>query len=244
MNSKIFFISDSHLGFIDSQGEQKKYEALRGFFHHVADEGGSLYIIGDFFDFYFEYQTVIPKQCVPGLHLLIGLVESGVTVHFLAGNHDCWTRDFFEKHLNMTVHTDSIHLALEGKKILLMHGDGISQLDKRYRFVRKILRLPLNRWLFRWLHPDWGVALANRMSHASKQQDSYYEKYVGDRSFYPQLEKYFQSGVDIILMGHHHIPTRENFGEKVYINLGDWVQRFTYAEWGEEKIELKQWTPS
>jgi UDP-2,3-diacylglucosamine hydrolase len=240
---KIFFISDVHLHETSLPMEEQKYKMLQSFFAAVQQEAHTLYIVGDYFDFWFDYRHVIPKQSLRGTHLLMNLREAGVDIHYLTGNHDHWAGSFFENDLKIAMHHEPLTITLGEKKIFLIHGDGVSDLDRRYRLVRKILRNRFNIFLFRWLHPDLGVALANTLSRLSKHQDREYKKYVGDQS----TEKFFQSkfdqGADIIIMGHHHLPEERLFGEKKYINLGDWISHFTYAEWENSTVVLKKWDP-
>jgi UDP-2,3-diacylglucosamine hydrolase len=239
---KIYFISDVHLGTSNNETEQIKQRKLRSFFEHIQKDAKALYILGDYFDFWFEYRHAIPKACVPGVHLLMRLAERGIAIHYLSGNHDHWVHDFFERNIGITHYSGACALEIKGKKIYLYHGDGASALDKNYRIMKKILRNKISIFLYRWLHPDIGIPLGNRMSHVSKDQDRDYQKYVNDRSIEPFLKKIFDDGTDIIIMGHHHQPKEEMFGDKKYINLGDWITHFTYAEFVNDTVILKKWT--
>lgn len=237
-----YFISDLHLGNPISETQKMTYREIESFFDTIASADTELFILGDFFDFYFEYRTSLPKQCVRGLRLFYHLAHSGVDIHFLEGNHDAWTGDFLSLEFGAHVHKQDVRVVRHGRRLLLSHGDGRSQLDRRYRRIRRILRHPVNRFLYRWLHPDLGVPLANRLSHASKQRDRYYEKYIGDESFFPWLEEEFANGTDIVMMGHHHIPQERTFpNRKLYINLGDWIQHFTYAKADANGVRLERW---
>lgn len=239
---KIYFISDVHLGTSDEATERVKLNMLQSFFEHIQKDAKALYIVGDYFDFWFEYKHAIPKACIPGVHRLMQLAENGVAIHYLSGNHDHWVHDFFEKQIGATLYTDACSLEMNGKKIYLYHGDGTSALDKNYRVMKKILRHRINIFLYRWLHPDLGIPLGNRMSHVSKNRDLDYQKYVNDPSIESFLRKTFDEGYDIIIMGHHHQPKEEMFNGKKYINLGDWIHHFTYAEFADHTIILKKWT--
>lgn len=239
---KTYFISDVHLGTSDTMAEQIKQRMLKSFFEHIQKDACDLYILGDYFDFWFEYKHVIPKQCIAGVHWLMELVDRGVSVHYLSGNHDHWIHDFFEKQIGITIYPASCTVELNKKKIYLYHGDGISDLDKNYRIMKAFLRNRVNIFLYRWLHPDIGIPLGNKMSHISKDKDRDYQKYVNDPSIGKFLKQKFNSGIDIVIMGHHHQPKEEFFEEKKYINLGDWIHHFTYAEFADNTITLKRWT--
>ncbi|MBL7995268.1 UDP-2,3-diacylglucosamine diphosphatase [bacterium] len=239
---KIYFISDVHLGASDTRMEQTKHRVLKSFFDYIQNDASELYILGDYFDFWFEYKHAIPKQCVSGVHLLMQLIDHGVSIHYLSGNHDHWVQEFFEKNLGITVYPASCTVELDKKQIFLCHGDGLSDLDKSYRIMKVILRNKLNVQLYRWLHPDLGIPLANTMSRISRNQDRDYKKYINDPSIHAFLQKKFSEGVDIIIMGHHHQPKEEHFEGKKYINLGDWIHHFTYGEWSHDTVLLKKWT--
>lgn len=236
---KIYFISDIHLGTPD---DKERIQRLRSFFEHIQKDAAVLYILGDYFDFWFEYRHTIPKACIPGVHLLMQLAEYGVSIHYLSGNHDHWVDDFFEQQIGIIVYSEECQLEINKKKIYLYHGDGTSALDKNYRLMKKILRNRISIFLYRWLHPDIGIPLGSKMSHLSKNRDRDYQKYVNDRSIESFLKKTFDKGFDIIMMGHHHQPKEEMFGEKKYINLGDWITHFTYAEFVGDTVILKKWT--
>ncbi len=237
---KIFFMSDAHLQGVDSPSEEKKHTALRSFLTMVRNEARTLYILGDYFDFWFEYKHVLPKQCFMGVHWLMDLSEAGVEIHYVTGNHDHWIGQFFEKNLKIAVHHEPLTVSINGKKIFLLHGDGISGRDKSYRIMKKILRSRFNIFLFRWLHPDLGVPLATAFSHMSNRQDRTYKKYIGDRSIDGFFQKKFDEGMDIVVMGHHHLPQEKFFGAKKYVNLGDWISHFSYAEWERDTVVLKK----
>ncbi len=242
MGNKHYFISDAHLGTSDNALERVKLEKLDSFFDHIRKDAAALYILGDFFDFWFEYKHAVPKACLKGLYRLLRLADSGITIHYLSGNHDHWVHDFFEKQAGIIVHPDHYPIELDGKKVYLYHGDGISELDGSYRVMKKLLRNKLSIFLYRWLHPDIGLPLGSAMSRFSKDQDRDYQKYRNDPSIESYIKKLFEEGHDIVIMGHHHQPTETMIGSKKYINLGDWIHHFTYAEFTGDTVVLKYWT--
>ncbi len=242
MNPTYYFISDLHLGEFSTDTNRTTYRKIESFLRSLYDRPCELFILGDFFDFYFEYRSAIPKQCVRGLRFFYALAEHGVRVHYLNGNHDAWTADFMSREFNIRIYPRDTHVVLNDQKILLSHGDGHSNLDPGYRFIKSILRNRVATYLYRWLHPDIGIPLATHLAHASKQRDRYYEKYVGDESFLPWLETEFAGGTDIVMMGHHHLPQIRSFpAGKLYINLGDWIRHFTYAVLDHKGVRLEQW---
>lgn len=242
LKEKIYFISDVHLGSSDARSEQLKRQMLKSFFDYIQDTAKELYILGDYFDFWFEYKHAIPKQCVTGVHWLMQLRDRGVSIHYLSGNHDHWVHDFFEKEAGIGIYPSTCALEINGKKIYLYHGDGISDLDKSYRIMKVLLRNKINVFLYRCLHPDIGIPLGNKMSSISSAKDRDYRQYENDPSIDRFVEKKFNDGFDMVIMGHHHQPKEQLFGDKKYINLGDWIRHFTYAEYSHNSISLKKWT--
>lgn len=236
-----FFISDIHFMGGRSAAELHKYRMVKSFFEHVAEHGQELFILGDYFDFGIDYRHSLPSQNVRGLALLVLLADAGVQIHYLVGNHDFWLGDFLQKELDIKLYYEPFSISRNGKNIYLIHGDGLSDLDKSYRTMRRILRARFNQYLFRWLHPDLGIALANRMSHASKNQDVLYTKYNQDESYFKSLNTIFDQGYDMILMGHHHQPMMRVFNKKIYYNLGDWIQHGSYLESDAQGFSQKTW---
>jgi UDP-2,3-diacylglucosamine hydrolase len=237
----IFFFSDVHLGLQNKQLEKEKERRLLSFLNHVEQHGEQLFIMGDLFDYWFEYQYVIPR----GYHHVISklgmLVEHGIKVHYVAGNHDFWLRDFFPNDLGIPVFKDPFGIELRGKKFFLHHGDGLALRDTGYRILKKILRNPINIFLYSKVHPDWTAPLAHGSSHKSRQ-------YTGDKDFGETdgmilfaKNKIDHEQYDVVIMGHRHRPASQNIGSGQYINLGDWITFNTYAEFDGTSVELKTW---
>ncbi len=237
---KVYFISDAHLGLGSRDEERAKEDRLLRFLARVESDGSHLFIVGDLFDAWIEYRTVVPK----GFHRLLAkldeLVGRGIEVHYLAGNHDFWMRDFFERELGIIVHREAFHMTVNGKRIFLHHGDGLSRNDAGYRLLRLILRNRLSIWLYSWLHPDIGIALARSSSKTSRTY-TVGKQYGTTDGMAEFAEKKLREGFDIVVMGHRHKPARREFGGGTYVNLGDWIANNTYAELDGDRIELKEW---
>ncbi len=237
---KAYFISDVHLGLESRDRERAKEERLLAFLDSVQTDGSHLFIVGDLFDAWFEYRTVIPK----GFHRLFTKLEDltrhGIAVYYLAGNHDYWIRDFFCDELGMKTFHDAFDIIVNGKKIFIHHGDGLAQNDTGYRLLKIILRNRLSIWLYSWLHPDIGVALAQSSSKKSRNytQTKDYGNEDGMMKFAKQK---IGEGYDIVVMGHRHKPVSEKIGNGIYINLGDWITHNTYAELTDDEIALRHW---
>lgn len=238
--SRLYFISDAHLGLGSRSEEKEKELRLVAFLDHVIGDGSDLFIVGDLFDAWFEYRTVIPK----GFHRLFSKLEDlqshGVAVHYLAGNHDYWIRDFFREYLGMKTYHEAFDITVDGKKILIHHGDGLSDHDTGYNILKKVLRNKFSIWLYSWLHPDIGIALARSISRGSRHYTST-KDYGEQDTMLKYASKKIEEGYDIIVMGHRHKPTYKELGNGIYVNLGDWITHSPYAEFSDGKIALKYW---
>jgi UDP-2,3-diacylglucosamine hydrolase len=238
---KAYFISDVHLGLESPERERAKENRLVAFLGEVERDGSELFIVGDLFDAWFEYRTVIPKGFHRVLTKLEDLTRGGITVHYLAGNHDYWMREFFSETLGMKIHREAFESRVQGRRVLLHHGDGLAEKDGGYRLLRTVLRNPLAVWLYSWLHPDIGVALARSSSEKSRGYTAV--KDYGERDGMARFaEEKLREGYDIVVMGHRHKPSRVVLGSGVYINLGDWITFNTYAVMERGQIALQEWT--
>ena len=238
--SKLYFISDAHLGLGSAEEEREKELRLVKFLDHIKSDASELFIVGDLFDAWFEYRTVIPK----GFHRLFtkleDLTKQGIRVHYLAGNHDYWIRDFFRDNLGMKTYFDAFDITVEGKKILIHHGDGLADKDTGYKILKKILRSKFNVWLYSWLHPDIGITIARSSSRKSRHYTST-KDYGEQDSMISYAKRKIDEGYDIVIMGHRHHPVCQRFDNGVYINLGDWISHNSYAEFQDGNISLKYW---
>ena len=234
-----FFISDVHLGAGTAEQETRKEKQLLNFLKHVEENGKSLFIVGDLFDFWFEYRSVIPRRFFQVLYALRRLVLNGITVEYLMGNHDFWLDRFFSDQLGIPVHTDSTVLNANGRKIYIAHGDGLAKKDHGYRFLKKVLRYPLNIKLYRLLHPDFGFALAGWCSKLSRDNRVFNE----ENSDYIQFARdLFTQGYDDVILGHTHCPLEIIQDNKKFINIGDWITHYSYGKLEKGKLSLEYWT--
>lgn len=236
----IFFVSDIHLGLHDKIREKEKERHFLSFLDHVERSGEQLFIVGDLFDYWFEYKHVIPRGYHHVLSKLGMLVEHGVKVSYIAGNHDFWLGDFFPDDLGIPVYKDPISVDLRGKKFYLHHGDGLALRDTGYRILKKILRSRLNIFLFSLIHPSITAPIAKSSSRNSREYTS--QKDYGETDgMVACAEKKCADGFDFVIMGHRHQPLSRDFGKGTYINLGDWITFRTYAEFDGATVELKTW---
>lgn len=239
----VYLFSDAHLGADDPAGEKGKLEKLFSFLEMVGRQGNRLYILGDLFDFWFEYKQAIPKQHLTVVFRLAGLVEKGIPIHYITGNHDFWLGDFMEKEVGLVIHRDRYETVEEGKKLLLLHGDGLSPSDWKYRwFVRSILRNRLAIALYRLLPPDWSIPFARKMSSSSRNLTSGREQqFLKD---YEEFARHkLSEGYDAVIIGHTHQPEFKSWDEGVYLNTGDFYRHFSYGRLENGRLSLEYFRP-
>lgn len=240
--AKAYFISDAHLGLGSPEEEKQKEKYLISFLKNISEDADYLFILGDLFDAWFEYNTVIPRGFHKTLTALDNIVQNKIKVHYLAGNHDYWMDSFFSDELGITTHSDNFEITIDGKKIYMHHGDGFSLNDKGYNFLKKVLRSPINIRLYKLIHPDLGVSVAKIFSKFSRKHSSI--KHFGELDgMKNEAERKILDGYDIVIMGHRHDPAFEKIRNGIYVNLGDWIKHFTYAELSDGEINLKKWNP-
>ena len=238
---KAYFISDLHLGAREIENPQKQLQMVTDFLKRIQQDATHLFIVGDFFDFWFEYRTVIPKQYFPILVLLQQLTEKQVKIHYLAGNHDFALGSFFTKYLSIKTYPNEATIKLKDKKFFLHHGDGIDPKDHGYRLLKRILRNSTNQRLFRFIHPDFGIGLAKRVSGTSRKYNHTDNEARSEEAYKKFAEQKFNEGFDYVIMGHRHNPLVYEVGAKKYINLGDWITHYTYALFNGEQLQLLKW---
>ncbi len=237
---KIYFISDVHLGLNKFDEERKKEDRLIAFFDAIKKDATQIFIVGDLFDAWLEYRTVAPKGFYRTLSKLDELASLGIIIHYLVGNHDFWMRDYFSNQLGIKTYQKSISTTINGKKIFIHHGDGLSDNDTGYKILKTILRNRFAIWVYSWLHPDIGIKLALFSSKKSRRYSS--NKHMDENDGMGKFANtMINGGYNFIIMGHSHQPSMIQFNSGTYINLGDWIVHNTYAEMDGDQISLKEW---
>jgi len=235
----LYIFSDAHLGADGNEKEAEKVARIATLFDKVKIDGDRLVILGDLFDFWFEYKHAIPKEHHKMLFMLTDLIERGVIIDYITGNHDFWIGNFFTTQMGMTVHRDFFDLEYDGKRLHLIHGDGLAPADRGYRLLKRIFRNRFNIWLYRRLPPDWAMPLAKKVSSSSRRYTS-----GRDHSFATDYETYAEkkilSGFDIVAVGHLHVPVIKPLGNGVYVNTGDFIDHFSYAKFAGGEISLQR----
>jgi len=234
----LYLFSDAHLGSGSEELESLKRSRIKALLDLVRADGDRLIILGDLFDFWFEYRHAIPKDHHRVICWLTALIDAGIEVDYVSGNHDFWMDSFFAEDVGVKLHRDVLDTEYDGKRIHLTHGDGLAEADRGYRFLKKVLRNRFNIWLYRKLPPDWAIPLAKRVSGSSRNYTS-----KRDQSFVADYERYAQAklseGFDIVAIGHLHIPALEHFDNGIYVNTGDFIESFSYAKITNGKITLE-----
>ncbi|MGB8657033.1 MAG: UDP-2,3-diacylglucosamine diphosphatase [Candidatus Zixiibacteriota bacterium] len=238
MSKTVFFLSDAHLGADEESKEKVKEEKLVSLFEKVKAQGELLYLVGDMFEFWFEYKNVIPKNHFGTLIKLKELVDSGIKINYLVGNHDFWLGDFLLKEVGIPIFRQPIDVVHQGKRILIAHGDGLAKNDVGYRIIKRILRNKVNIFLYRQIPPDISYPLAKSVARKSRSQ---VEK--RERSYLQDYEDFaagkIEKGFDAVILAHTHVPVLHKIGKGVYLNLGDWFQHFTYGKLTEGQFSLE-----
>lgn len=242
--NKIYFASDFHLGNSSRKENQKKEKLIFRWLNHISKDAEEIYLLGDIFDFWFEYKYVVPKGYVRFLGTLAQLVDSGVRIHFFCGNHDLWLKDYFQEELGLIVHKEKEVISLYEKNFMLGHGDGLDSKDKKYKFINTIFKNKICIKAFASLHPRWAIALgeswskSSRSSHSESDKNDLAEKEPIYQFCIKTLEK---QNIDYFVFGHRHLACNKELKDHSrYINLGCWDTYGYYAEWDGENLDLKK----
>jgi UDP-2,3-diacylglucosamine hydrolase len=240
---KIYFASDQHLGAPTSEKSKEREKKLVRWLDSVKEDAEAIFLLGDLFDFWFEYKTVVPKGFVRVLGKLAEIRDSGVPIYFFVGNHDLWMNDYFEKELGIPLYHEPKEFVFSGKTFLIGHGDGLGPGDNGYKRMKKVFTNPFCKWLFRWLHPDLGVRLAQHFSVKNKlisgEEDV---AFLGEEK--ENLIQYCKQVLatkhyDYFVFGHRHLPMKLSLEKNSeYINLGDWISYFTYGVFDGGCLEI------
>ena len=243
---KVYFLSDFHLGAPNEVESRKREDRLVRFLQDARKDAGVIFIVGDIFDFWFEYKTVVPKGFVRILGTLAQMADEGIQLHIFTGNHDLWMQDYLSKELNAKLYFEPQQFTIQNKQFLIGHGDGLGPGDEGYKRLKRIFTNPLCQWLFRWLHPDAGIQLANYFSRKSRAKTGNADElFLGEDKEWLILyakEQAKTMAVDYFIFGHRHYAIDLRLNDKSrYINLGDWIRLNTYAVFDGKDVQLLTW---
>ena len=243
-SKKIYFLSDFHLGAPNITESLKREKKIIRFLDEIKNDALEIFILGDLFDFWYEYKKVVPKGYVRILGKLAEITDSGIPVYFFVGNHDMWMNDYFQKELNIPVFFEPREFEYSGKKFLIGHGDGLGPGDHGYKFIKKVFRNKACQWLFGILPPYIGMGIAGYFSRKSRAQTGQSDEvFLGeDKEWLIQYSKEVlqKTHYDYFVFGHRHLPLDIRLTEKSrYLNLGDWIKYDSYAVFDGINMELK-----
>ena len=245
MNSrnKLYFASDFHLGVPSYAGSRVREDKLVRWLDIISKDAAEVFLMGDVFDFWFEYSTVVPKGYVRFLGKLAELTDAGIKLYLFKGNHDMWMFEYFQQEFNATIITNELVIERNGKKFFLHHGDGLGPGDAKYKMLKKFFRSNICQWLFERIHPNLGVGVANRWSHRSKvvQGKNEVRKKLEQEWLVTYSREVLETTYyDYLIFGHRHLPLDIQLNDKSrYINLGDWLNHFSYAVFDGEDLKLE-----
>jgi UDP-2,3-diacylglucosamine hydrolase len=240
---KIYFLSDFHLGVPDRASSLAREKRVVAFLNEAAKDADEIMLLGDLFDFWFEYRHAVPRGHVRLLGKLAEITDSGIPVHLFIGNHDMWIFDYVPEETGVVLHKEPIERTWNGKRFLIGHGDGLGPGDHGYKFIKKVFRSRLCQWMFARLHPNFGLGLGNYLSGRSRRKN--YEndrQWLGeDKEWLVQYcrERLAHEHFDHLVFGHRHLPIDIPVGpDSRYTNLGDWISYFTYAVFDGRDLKL------
>ncbi|MBL4753010.1 MAG: UDP-2,3-diacylglucosamine diphosphatase [Flavobacteriales bacterium] len=244
---KIYFASDFHLGFPNLADSHRREKLIVKWLEEIKGDCTELYLMGDLFDFWFEYNTVAPKGYVRLLGKIAEFTDKGIPVHIFIGNHDMWMFGYLEEELGVKIHRTNQIKELNGKTFFLGHGDGIGPGDHGYKFIKAVFANKICQWLFARIHPNLAFAVANYWSGRSRvdTKDLRFQGEEREHQIIFAKEQLQKNHFDYFIFGHRHIPNDIKLSETCrYINLGDWIINNTYAVFDGDRLELVRFEAS
>ena len=246
VKKNIYFASDFHLGAPNYEKSLEREKQIVAWLTHIKPNAEEIFLVGDIFDFWFEYKHAIPKGFVRLQGKIAELTDAGIKVHMFTGNHDMWIFDYIPKELGVELHRHPIERRFGNKNFYIGHGDGLGPGDHSYKILKKIFNNKFCQWSFARLHPNFGIWLANLSSKKSRAKSGINdEKFLGIENEWLAIyskEILAKKHVDYFIYGHRHLPLKLELSDKsTYFNLGDWLRYFTFLEFDGTIAELKNW---
>ena len=235
------------MGAPDYESSREREKLIVSWLDEIKDNCGELFLVGDLFDFWFEYKKAIPKGFVRLQGKIAEFTDEGIPVHVFTGNHDMWMFDYLPQELGIKLYKKPIHREFSGKKFMIGHGDGLGPGDHGYKFIKKVFANPLSQWLFARLHPNLGISMADYWSGKSRRANrAEDEKFLGEENEWLAIyckEYLKKEHIDYFIFGHRHLPLDIKLDkDSRYVNLGEWMNYQTYAVFDGEKLELKEFS--
>ena len=242
VNRKTYFISDIHLGLPDREQSLLRELKLVKFLDEIKKDAETIYFAGDIFDFWWEYQSVVPRGYIRFLGKIAELSDTGIKIIFFSGNHDIWMKNYLSEELGIEILHNELKTEINGKKFYIAHGDGLGPGDKSYKFLKKIFTNKLLQWAFTRLHPNFAFWLARKWSHNRRKKETHYDFKGEDKELLILHSKEILKieNFDYFIYGHRHFPLIIDIGDtSKHINLGDWLINFTFGVFDDNKFLLK-----
>jgi UDP-2,3-diacylglucosamine hydrolase len=240
VNKRYLFISDQHLGLQTKEIEDKKERLLVKFLEFAENNCDELFLVGDLFDYWFEYKRVYQKGFYRTLTALQDVAEKGIKIHYFIGNHDFLHRDFFSTEFGAIMYEGSLDVLLNGKRFYISHGDGLVKNDVGYKILKVILRNKFVQKMYSSLHPDFGISIASKTSKSSREYTK--KKNYGEiDGMFDAAKKKIDEGFDYVIFGHSHERVVIKYNNGVYINLGSWIDKPCYGIFDSNGFEVIDW---
>jgi len=243
-NKKVYFASDFHLGTSSNEPSIVREKKVVKWLKNIKNDAHHIFILGDIFDFWFEYKYTIPKGFTRLQGTLMELRDQGIPITFFSGNHDIWMFHYFQDEFEIPVYRDPANLNINDKKFLIGHGDGLGPGDRKYKFFKRLFENPLSQWMFKWIHPDIAFSIANRYSRKSRIKNLNMDhEFKGEEEWLFQYCKEVEKidHHDYYIFGHRHLPFILDINNNSsYINIGDWIFSFTYGEFSDNEMQIKK----
>lgn len=243
-SKKIYFASDFHLGVPEGKPSREREKRIVRWLESIEHDAEEIFLVGDVFDFWFEYKRAIPKGFVRLQGKIADLTDKGIPVHLFTGNHDMWIFDYIPEELGVSLYREPIEREWNGKRFFIGHGDGLGPGDHGYKFIKKVFSNKLSQWLFARLHPNFGIWLAQSFSKKSRlanaDADEIFNGAENEWLYQYCKEVLKEKQYDYFIFGHRHLPLDLKIGEgSRYLNLGEWIHYNSYAVFDGENLELK-----
>jgi UDP-2,3-diacylglucosamine hydrolase len=242
----IYFASDFHLGAPDYEKSLAREKIIVSWLEAIEPTAQEIFLVGDIFDFWFEYKEVIPRGFVRLQGKIAQLTDSGIPVHIFTGNHDMWMFDYLPKEIGVQLHRSPIKKTFFNQQFYIGHGDGLGPGDKGYKFIKRVFENKFCQWCFARLHPNFGIWLAKFSSKTSRastgksdeifkgKDNEWLAIYCND---FLKKEK-----IDVFIFGHRHLPIQMKLNEfSTYYNLGEWITHRTFLSVNQKGISFQKW---
>lgn len=235
-------MSDVHLGFPSHEESLERERLLVQWLKEAEKDAAEIYLLGDIFDFWFEYKSVVPRGYTRFLGTLAEITDKGIPVHYFTGNHDIWVFDYLPTETGVCVHREPIIKEWNGKRFYLAHGDGLGPFDKNYKLLKAVFTNKFLQWCFKRIHPNFSIGLAYKWSNHSRKKHHYPKQVEAEKEWLVRYARMVlqKEHFDFFIFGHRHIPYQVQLEENsLFTNLGDWIKNFSYAVFDGERLELR-----